>query len=247
MKTKTLLLLAVVFAILVSASYLALSRFALFPFTGPSPSPTIEPTSSASSETPSPAVPETPTPDPTWPLPDSSKTITQTAATPEEKTALKSAEDFNYTNASNGVLHNREYPNYVGAEAINYYSSLVDKSTKGIILNCAETANTWGQTKVVLTGSSLRASGSNTETVSVTQSGWGIGTFMFLNGTQYQEVKDDTVSLNFSACYVVKMNLQASETFGPTNGFFCVIEQVVVLYSSFRPVAFGMQSQHTYA
>jgi len=232
MQRRYYLITVIVFAALVLASYFALAQFDLLP--KPAPSGSLSPNATVTSE-----------PSPTFAPPSSTKSIVRNANTTNEKTALQSAEDFDYPNASNTALYSGEYANFIDTDVINYYSNQADSTTRGISLNYRASSNAWNQATVAITENSLQVSSPTQGSVSVVRS--GSSTFAYLNDSQYQPAKEGTVNLDLPTCYVVQMNLEASEVFGPTNGFWNEITQLVVLDSNFKPVAFGTQSEQAFS
>jgi hypothetical protein len=230
LRRKLLLFVILAFAVLSLVSYFTMIQFGLF--SGSAPLVTLSPTITPS------AVPVTSETNPTLSPPYSTKSIVRNANTLDEKKALQLAEDFDYANATNTALYTDGYANYINTNVIDYYSCLTDSSIRGIILNYEASSSIWSEAKVTLTGYSLQISSPTNGVVSIDKI--GLGTFAYLNGSKYQLVQEPpAVSFDLPSCYVVKMDLAASEILGPTSGFFTTIRQIVILDNSFRPVAFG--------
>jgi hypothetical protein len=252
MQKRNMLILFVLFLVsLIVASYFTLAQLNLV---GTPTQTTLSPTppqNSSSTTTTGPSTSTTstsptPTPTPTYPtfnLVNSTKTIVRTTNTQEEITALQIAEDFDYTTI-NSMLNRGEYSNFIDTGVINYYNSMADSYKYGITLKYQASSNAWTQAKVTVTNNSIQVTNPSKATVSLTKTGWGQATFAYLNSTQYLQVKEGTVNIDLATCYVVCMDLQVSEVLGPTNGFWNTIQQIVILNDSFKPVAFGMQSQN---
>jgi hypothetical protein len=157
---------------------------------------------------------------------------------------LQSAEDFDYPNVSNMTLQRGEYANFIDTDVVNYYSRWTEYLQEGITLDYQANSNAWSQVEVTLTSNSIQVTSLTKTSAFIVKNGWAVtATVAYLNGSQYQSVKD-TVNLDLPFCYVVRMDLMASEVLGPTNGFWNTIDQIVILNDSFVPVAFGIQSQH---
>jgi hypothetical protein len=249
MRKKNMLLATPVIIALIFVSYFALTHFDISSksassvlLSPPNTSPYVAPMTASPS-----IVSITDTPLPTFAPPNSTKSFVRNANTSEEKTALQFAENFDYATASNTILYGDKYANFIDITVLNHYSELVDSSKEGINLDYQANASTWSQAKVTLTSSSIQVSGLTKGTVSVIESGWGTATFAYINASQYQLVKSGTVTIDLPLCYVVKMDLTASEIFGPTNGFWNTINQIVVLDDNFKPIAFGTRSQQVFS
>jgi hypothetical protein len=251
-RRNVLILLVLIVVSLIITSYFTLAQLNLLGTptqtmlspTSPQNSPSTTTTETSTSTT-SPTLTPTPTPTyPTFNLVNSTKTIVRTANTEEERTALQTAEYFDYTKTTNGTLQRGEYANFIDTSVINYYSSKADSYRYGITLKYQASSNAWTQAKVRITDNSIQLTSPSKATVSLTKTGWSQATFAYLNNTQYIQAKEGIVNIDLASCYIVSMDLQVSEVLGPTNGFWNTIQQIVILNDSFEPVAFGMQSQN---
>ena len=156
---------------------------------------------------------------------------------------MQSAENFDYPNASNIALQRGQYANFIDTDVVNYYSRLTETLQGGVNLDYEASSNMLSQAKVTITNNSIQITSPTKTSTFIVKNGWGFtATVAYLNGSQYQSVKD-TANLDLTVCYLVRMNLVVSEVLGPTNGFANTIDQIVILNDSYIPVAFGFQSQ----
>jgi hypothetical protein len=270
-KRKTFLISLFILASLILASYFTLAPLdmlhrptptssssltsSLLPISSSSPTPSPS-TNRQATESPSVSVspnatlievPSTSEPSPTFSSPNSTVSIIRDANTPEETRALQAAEDFDYANASDAALYGGQYANFINTDVINYYVRRANSSEETMNFNYHASSDSWSQVRVTITSNSIQVTGPSKGTISVSKSGWGTATFAYLNDSQYQSVKEGTVNLDLPTCYVVKMDLIMSQVFGPTNGFWNTINQIVVLDYNFRTIAFGVQSQQVFS
>ena len=196
------------------------------------------------------------------------KTITQNAESPEEETALRTAEALNYSSIlskerflgstdPNSYLHpgtylTYTYANFVDTEVIAYYTTRYDnlqgKGKPGYIeLSYQANSTKRSEFQVFKSPPPEGVNWHNTTIVISSPDGSLVRKdssdmqFFYRNQTDYQMTEWE-YSFNFSNCHVIEMKLTYSEVYAPTAGFFVDVEQIVVLDKDFKPVLVGVES-----